>query len=198
MTMTIEEAAEKLAADLDIPTPDGESSIEFRLSFAKLQRISDLKTELLRLATSRTLRARYPDGGCLPENSEVSESSQVDIAEAQTALEAMGWTFASEGISLSSEAPESAVPIETLKSAALVKEFLYIWPSIEGDIRDKTRHANTLLNEANIKHGYYDVEKALRWAKTEGKITKLKAETYCKTSTDSVFSAIIGQIYNLN
>lgn len=94
--------------------------------------------------------------------------------------------------------PDSAAPIEILKSGALVKEFSYIWPSIEGDIRDKTRHANTLLNEANIKHGYYDVEKALRWAKTEGKIIKQKAETYCKTSTDSVFSAIIGQIYNLN
>jgi hypothetical protein len=94
--------------------------------------------------------------------------------------------------------PDNAAPIETLKSAALVKEFSCIWPSIKRDIRDKTRHANTLLDEANIKHSYYDVEKALRWAKTEGKITKQKAETYCKTSSNSVFTAMIGQIYNMN
>jgi hypothetical protein len=106
MTMTIEEAAKELAARLDIPTPDGESSIEFRLSFARLQRIGDLIAELLRLANGRTLRTRYPDGGYLPEYSEVSESSQVDIAEAQTALDGMGWKFAAEESAASSGAPD--------------------------------------------------------------------------------------------
>lgn len=108
--MTIEAAANQLATRLDIPTPDGESLAGFRLSFARLQRIGDLKTELLRLAASRTLRARYPDGGYLPEDSMISESSQVDISEAQTALEVMGWTFVSIESAASSGALESVEP----------------------------------------------------------------------------------------
>lgn len=112
MTMTIEEAAKELAARLDITQPTGwpenidSVTAEFRLSFARLQRIGDLKTVLLRLATTRTLRACYPDGGYLPEDSMISESSQVDIAEAQAALEVMGWKFAAEESAASSGAPE--------------------------------------------------------------------------------------------
>lgn len=89
-------------------------------------------------------------------------------------------------------------PTEILKSAALVLEFSGAWPSIERDLRDKTRHANTLLNEANISHGHYDVKMALRWARTEGKISKDKATAYAKTSSNSVLSALIGQLYNLD
>lgn len=89
-------------------------------------------------------------------------------------------------------------PRETLKSSALVREFSGIWPSIERDLRDKTRHSNTLLDEANISHGHYDVQMALRWAKTEGKISKDKASAYAKNATNSVLSALIGQLYNLD
>lgn len=87
---------------------------------------------------------------------------------------------------------------ELRKSNALVTEFSKIWPSIERDIKDKTRHANGQLNQANVSHGYYDVEKALTWAKTEGKITKDKAESYVGSSNDSILTALIGQIFNLN
>lgn len=93
MTMTIEEAAKQLATRLDIPTPDGESLAEFRLSFDRLLYINDLKTELMELAESRTLMVRRHNGGPLPKDSMVSESSQVDIAEAQAALEGVGRKF---------------------------------------------------------------------------------------------------------
>lgn len=112
MTMTIEEAARELAARLDITPPAGwpenidSTKAEFRLSFGRLLQMSDLKTKLLELANNRTLRTRYPDGWHLPEESEVSESSQVDIAEAQAALEELGKKFVPEGIPLSPGAPD--------------------------------------------------------------------------------------------
>lgn len=94
--------------------------------------------------------------------------------------------------------PPSPKRPELRKNGALVREFSKIWPSIERDIKDKTRHANEQLNKANVSHGYYDVEMALTWAKTEGKITKDKAESYVSSANDSILTAMIGQIFSLN
>ena len=95
-TVTIAEVASSLTERLDIPLPDGESSSEFRLSFARTLRIKHLKETLLRKAVDGVLKVRIPDGGYLPEGSEITESSQVDIAEAQAALEANGEEFVAE------------------------------------------------------------------------------------------------------
>ncbi len=96
MTKSIAETAAILAERLDIPTPKGDSSPEFRLSFARTLRIRSLKEQLLRQATKGLLRPRYPDGGYLPEGGEITESSHVDIAEAQSALLANGEKFVDE------------------------------------------------------------------------------------------------------
>lgn len=110
-TVPIAEAAASLANILDIPPPDGESSPEFRLSSARYYRINQLKETLLRFAKNGELKIRYPDGGYRPEGTEVSESSQVTLAEAQAALEANGEEFVAEGVVTSpSGASEKSMP----------------------------------------------------------------------------------------
>lgn len=93
MTVTIAEAAAALAERLDIPLPEGESSPEFRLSFARTLRIEHLKNVLLHKVADGVLRIRVSDGGYLIAGAEATESSQVDIAEAQAALESNGEHF---------------------------------------------------------------------------------------------------------
>ena len=114
MTVTIAEAAAELAERLDIPLPEGESSPEFRLSFARTLRIEHLKSVLLHNVADGVLRIRVSDGGYLPVGAEATESSQVDIAEAQAALEANGELFVERADSSGhSEAPEQAVTTAT-------------------------------------------------------------------------------------
>lgn len=92
------------------------------------------------------------------------------------------------------ETPESKEPI-ILKCDALVHEFSKIWRSIRLDLKDKKRHANGLLHKANVYHGHYDVEMALRWAREEGKIEKNKAEQFVATDQDGVFAATLKQLF---
>ena len=127
MTMTIAEAAAELAVRLntdvllegiDLPEPSEKSSAEFHLSMARMMQMDDLKESLLTLAANGVLRVRRCNGGYLPQGTEVSESSHVDVLEAQTALEGNGEKFEV----LLSGAPESSpLPVTAAAPATPVQ-----------------------------------------------------------------------------
>ena len=71
--------------------------------------------------------------------------------------------------------PEQAAPAmqpRAMKRCALIDECLNEWSSIEGDLREASR--NGLDSAKLLKHGMWDADKALTWAKSHGKLTKQK------------------------
>ena len=87
MTVTIKEAAQKLSEQLDIPIPEGESSPEFRLAFARTLHIPQLEERLIQLVTNGTVKARATSGIVRQLSDAPTESTLVEIDEAKTALE---------------------------------------------------------------------------------------------------------------
>jgi len=89
-------------------------------------------------------------------------------------------TSPSEAPSLAASPAPKAVkekpPINTniRKKKALIDELIQEWPSIEKQISEAPRNG---LNEAahTEKHGYWDIEKARAWAKTNGYLKKPSA-----------------------
>lgn len=64
---------------------------------------------------------------------------------------------------------------------ALIKEYRNEWPSIEDDLSEASRNG---LDSAKLpKHGMWDADKALAWAKSQGKLTKqrtgMEPATWC-------------------
>ena len=57
---------------------------------------------------------------------------------------------------------------EILMRELLVARYERIWPSIGADLQDRSR--NGLMAEAGLKHGFYDVQRALQWARARGKV----------------------------
>ena len=79
--------------------------------------------------------------------------------------------------------------------AALIKELSGVWPSIERDLSDNRRNG---LSVAKLQvHGFWDMNKAVKWASERGKITKQKAEQSIATNPGSVFAATLKQIFNM-
>lgn len=64
-----------------------------------------------------------------------------------------------------------SVPAEPylLKRELLVERYRPIWPSISSDLLEGSRNG---LAEARVGQGIYDVNQALAWARTRGKLTK--------------------------
>lgn len=59
---------------------------------------------------------------------------------------------------------------EILKRELLVERFQDIWPRIAADLQEGSR--NGLMAEAGLEHGFYDVQRALQWARTHGKLRR--------------------------
>lgn len=120
-TLTIEDAALELAALLDIETPDGDSSPEFRLQFARTMRKPDIEAALIAAATDGALRLRHVDGGYVPAGVPVSVSSQVSIDEARAALEADGWPFVSPNAKFGAGAAAVEPSLTEIRITAIVE-----------------------------------------------------------------------------
>jgi hypothetical protein len=89
-------------------------------------------------------------------------------------------------------------PPSHMKKAAMLKELVGIWPSIENDLSEVSRPSHNDLKKAKVRHGYWDVEIALKWAWREGKLSRenKKLENFIQADPDSVLSALIGQLIN--
>lgn len=73
--------------------------------------------------------------------------------------------------------------IERLKKSALVAKYKYQWPTVITDIADGSRNG---LNEAKLGGGFYDLSKAIQWAKERG---KFKEVTLITTSSNSILNS---------
>lgn len=71
-------------------------------------------------------------------------------------------------------APVRAEP-ERLKRKVLVKRFSDIWPTIDADLHAGYR--NGLKAAACLARGYYDVQKALTWAREHGRLREPGSKT---------------------
>lgn len=74
-----------------------------------------------------------------------------------------------------------AMQTRAMKRRALIDEFRNEWPSIEDDLREASRNG---LDSAKLpKHGMWDADKAMAWAKSQGKLTKqitgMEPATWC-------------------
>jgi hypothetical protein len=66
----------------------------------------------------------------------------------------------------------SDTEVEKMKKAALIKRFVHQWPSLESDIGEASRNGLAL---ARLSGGFYDVGKAIKWAKEKGKFNESSA-----------------------
>ncbi len=74
-----------------------------------------------------------------------------------------------------------AMQTRAMKRRALIDEFRNEWPSIEDDLREASRNG---LDSAKLpKHGMWDADRAMAWAKSQGKLTKqitgMEPATWC-------------------
>lgn len=89
MIKTISEAAEHLSECLIIDDlPDGDSSPEFRLSFARACHIPILKEKLMLLVAAGKVSARTTAGTSISVSVSPTESTLIEVGEAKTALAA--------------------------------------------------------------------------------------------------------------
>lgn len=66
--------------------------------------------------------------------------------------------------------PEPVQAAPAMKRRALIAEYLNEWPSIEADLNDASRNE---LDSAKLpKHGMWDADKALAWARSRGKLVQ--------------------------
>lgn len=61
-------------------------------------------------------------------------------------------------------------PVALMKKQALIHELRPQWPTIEADLKESSREGNEDLAAANVRHGMWDKDKALAWAKSRGKL----------------------------
>jgi hypothetical protein len=74
-------------------------------------------------------------------------------------------------------APEPVEPADDLrKRNALIKELQRAWPSIEADLNDSSRNGLKAAAHAR-RHGMWNRDKALTWARQQGKVTSGTADS---------------------
>lgn len=88
---------------------------------------------------------------------------------------------------LSADADETKE--ERRKKAALIKDVLSFWPTIETDLNDANRNG---LDVANLpEHGWWSVLPALQWASERGKLSKSASSSYVKQNEESALSPML-------
>lgn len=91
------------------------------------------------------------------------------------------------------EQSKTGEQVEVLrKRQAFVAEFVVMWPTIEGDLRDGSRSGLSAV--ANDKHGYWRVGPALNWAAERGKIQREKAAAFVRAEGESETSVLVRAI----
>ena len=76
------------------------------------------------------------------------------------------------------------------KRCALIAELKPIWPSIEKDLSEASRSKNQ-LKEANIRRGYWLLEKVIQCGLADGKIIRTKASSLANDADDKSELAIL-------
>ena len=108
--------------------------------------------------------------------------------------------IALEGFSEASQAESiqttnAAVPPLLRKRNALIAELSGLWPTIKQDLDESSRNGG--LGNAKCGGGLWNMQEAIRWAATKGKLTKQKAISFIRADEGSELSAILMAYFDI-